>query len=328
MSVIIHYVEGSDPPNGLLDTTNSSNECVSCKDKCQITFQVLVEKPRLTLQCGSAGEETLRLTLLRARSGFQCGFGKKFEVEEAEELIVACGIDDQNNETAKRMMKVALSCVQYKQESRPVMSVVVKMLKDKEDTSIRIGVIMGLGIAYAGSQNEQLPEKLTGVLNDSKASLDVLAFTAISLGLIFVGSCNEEIAQAIIYTVMDRSESELGEPLTRLLPLGLGLLYIGKQVQNLLGHCLQHLHKCKTHQGPGVLGIAMVAVAEELGLERTIRSLEHLLQYGEQNIRRAVPLALGLLCISNPKVNVMDTLSRLSHDTDSEVAIVRDVKSL
>jgi len=25
---------------------------------------------------------------------------------------------------------------------------------DKEDTSIRIGAIMGLGIAYAGSQNE------------------------------------------------------------------------------------------------------------------------------------------------------------------------------
>lgn len=46
----------------------------------------------------------------------------------------------------------------------------------------------------------------------------------------------------------------------------------------------------------------MVAMAEELGIEMAIRSLEHLLQYGEQNIRRAVPLALGLLCISNPKV--------------------------
>ena len=46
----------------------------------------------------------------------------------------------------------------------------------------------------------------------------------------------------------------------------------------------------------------MVAMGEELGLEMAIRSLEHLLQYGEQNIRRAVPLALGLLCISNPKV--------------------------
>jgi hypothetical protein len=27
---------------------------------------------------------------------------------------------------------------------------------DKEDSSVRIGAIMGLGIAYAGSQNEQV----------------------------------------------------------------------------------------------------------------------------------------------------------------------------
>ena len=73
----------------------------------------------------------------------------------------------------------------------------------------------------------------------------------------------------------------------------------------MLGHCAQHLDKSETHQGPAVLGIAMIAMAEELGLEMAIRSLEHLLQYGEQNIRRAVPLALGLLCISNPKVSAV-----------------------
>ncbi|XP_022748924.1 26S proteasome non-ATPase regulatory subunit 2 homolog A-like isoform X2 [Durio zibethinus] len=228
-----------------------------------------------------------------------------------------------------------------------------------EDSSIQIAAIMGLGIAYAGAQNEQICSSLTPLLNNARTPLDVISFTAISLGLIYVGSCNEEVAQAIIFAVKYRSESELGEPLTRLLPLGLGLLYLGKQesveataevsktfnekirkycdmtllscayagtgnvlkVQNLLGHCAQHLEKGESHQGPAVLGIAMVAMAEELGLEMSIRSLEHLLQYGEQNIRRAVPLALGLLCISNPKVNVMDTLSRLSHDTDSEVAM-------
>lgn len=75
------------------------------------------------------------------------------------------------------------------------------------------------------------------------------------------------------------------------------------QVQNLLGQCSQqHLEDDEVDQGPhAVLGIAMVAMAEELGHEMAIRSLEHL-QYGEQNIRRAVPLALALLCISNPKV--------------------------
>ncbi|KAL5063726.1 hypothetical protein RYX36_025463 [Vicia faba] len=75
---------------------------------------------------------------------------------------------------------------------------------DKEDSSIRIGAIMGLGIAYAGSQNEQLRYKLAPILSDPKASLDVIAFTAIALGLIYVGSCNEEVAQAIIFTLMDK----------------------------------------------------------------------------------------------------------------------------
>ncbi|PHU04257.1 26S proteasome non-ATPase regulatory subunit 2 [Capsicum chinense] len=218
---------------------------------------------------------------------------------------------------------------------------------------------MGLGLAYAGAQNEQIRSILTPILGDNKASLDVIAFAAISLGLVYVGSCNEEIAQAIIFSLMERIESELGDPLSRLLPLGLGLLYLGKQesveataevsktfhekirkhcdmtllscayagtgnvlkVQHFLGECAQHLEKGESYQGAAVLGIAMVAMSEELGLEMTIRSLEHLLQYGDQNIRRAVPLALGLLCISNPKVNVMDTLSRLSHDSDTEVAM-------
>ncbi|XP_045820382.1 26S proteasome non-ATPase regulatory subunit 2 homolog A isoform X2 [Trifolium pratense] len=263
-----------------------------------------------------------------------------------------------NHVIAGALLGVGIVNCSIKNDCDPAMALLGDYI-DKEDSSARIGAIMGLGIAYVGSQNEQLRYKLAPILSDPKASLDVIAFTAIALGLIYVGSCNEEVAQAIIFTLMDRSESELGEPLTRLLPLGLGLLYLGKQesveataevsktfnekirkycdmtllscayagtgnvlkVQNLLGHCSQHLDKGEMHQGPAVLGIAMVAMAEELGLEMAIRSLEHLLQYGEQNIRRAVPLALGLLCISNPKVNVMDTLSRLSHDTDSEVAM-------
>lgn len=230
---------------------------------------------------------------------------------------------------------------------------------EKDDTIIRIGAILGLGVAYAGTNKDEIKGSLTSILGDSKSPLEVLVFSAITLGLVHVGSCNEDIAQTIILAIMERTESELNEPLTRLLPVALGLLYLGKQdsveataevsktfnekirkycdvtllslayagtgnvlkVQKLLGYCAQHFEKGEVHQGPAVLGIALVAMAEELGLEMSIRSLEHLLQYGEQNIRRAVPFALGILCISNPKVNVMDTLSRLSHDTDIDVSM-------
>ncbi|RZC80951.1 hypothetical protein C5167_043544 [Papaver somniferum] len=240
------------------------------------------------------------------------------------------------------------------------------LLKDyvnNEDSTVRIGAIMGLGLAYAGTKNKQIHLKLSPILGDTKAPLHVIAFAEISLGLVFVGSCNKDVAHSIILALVNRTEAELGEPLTRVLPLGLGLLYLGKKerveataevsktyhkkikkhfdmtllscayagtgnvlkVQHLLGQCSQHLEKGETHQGPAVLGIAMVAMSEVLGLDMSIRSLEHLLQYGEQNIRRAVPLTLGLLCISNPKVNVMDALSRLSHDTDSEVAMAATI---
>ncbi|KAI3925638.1 hypothetical protein MKW98_001492 [Papaver atlanticum] len=245
-----------------------------------------------------------------------------------------------------------------KHECDPAMALLSDYVH-KEDSTLRIGAIMGLGLAYAGTQNEHIYQQLSPVLGDSSAPLDVIAFTAISLGLVFVGSCNEDVAQSIILSLMDRNEAELGEPLTRILPLGLGLLYLGKQenveatsevsktfnekikkysdmtllscayagtgnvlkIQQLLGECGQHLEKGETHLGPAVIGIAMIAMAEEMGLDMEIRSLEHMLQYGEQSTHRAVALALGLFCISNPKVNVMDTLSRLSHDADSEVAM-------
>lgn len=44
------------------------------------------------------------------------------------------------------------------------------------------------------------------------------------------------------------------------------------------------------------------------------------LRYGEPTIRRAVPLALAMLSVSNPKLNILDTLSKFSHDSDAEVA--------
>ncbi|MQM04109.1 hypothetical protein Taro_036905 [Colocasia esculenta] len=100
----------------------------------------------------------------------------------------------------------------------------------KDDPTIRIGAIMGLGLAYAGSQKEELKLRLTALINDPSTPLEVLVFSALTLGLVYVGSCCEEVAQLIIIAIMERSEAELNDPLTRFLPLALGLLYLGKQV--------------------------------------------------------------------------------------------------
>lgn len=43
--------------------------------------------------------------------------------------------------------------------------------------------------------------------------------------------------------------------------------------------------------------------------------------YGEPPIRRAVPLALGLISVSEPTLSILDTLSKYSHDNDLGVAL-------
>ncbi|CAM9881930.1 26S proteasome non-ATPase regulatory subunit 2 [Lampetra fluviatilis] len=74
------------------------------------------------------------------------------------------------------------------------------------------------------------------------------------------------------------------------------------------------------HQGAAVLGIALISMGEEIGGEMALRTFGHLLRYGEAHVRRAVPLALALLSVSNPRLGLLDTLSKFSHDSDAEVA--------
>merc|ERR1712130_714956 len=94
------------------------------------------------------------------------------------------------------------------------------------------------------------------------------------------------------------------------------------KVQQLLKICGEHIEDGKDtkHQGLATLGIALIAMGEELGSEMAVRSFDHLLQYSDVSVKRAVPLAIGLLNVSNPQMTIMDTLSKLSHDADTEVA--------
>ena len=76
-----------------------------------------------------------------------------------------------------------------------------------------------------------------------------------------------------------------------------------------------------SQQAVAVIGLALIGIGEYIGAEMAFRTLGHLLRYGEPCIRRAVPLALGLISVSNPRLNVLDTLSKFSHYSDSEVAL-------
>lgn len=70
-----------------------------------------------------------------------------------------------------------------------------------------------------------------------------------------------------------------------------------------------------------VLGIALIALGEDIGKEMSLRHFGHLMHYGNEHIRRMVPLAMGLVSVSDPQMKVFDTLTRFSHDADLDVSM-------
>ena len=89
-------------------------------------------------------------------------------------------------------------------------------------------------------------------------------------------------------------------------------------IQKLLHICAEHKddEKESANQIAAVLGVALIAFGEDIGQEMCLRTMNHLLQYGEPIIRRTVPLAIGLLRISNPDVATLDLLNKLAYDSD------------
>lgn len=231
---------------------------------------------------------------------------------------------------------------------------------------MRMASIMGLGLACAGTNKEDLLELLLPIVEDTSLDMQLSAMAALSLGLIFVGSSNDRVSEAIITTLLDEErQKQLKDKWTRFMSLGLALLFFGRQeeveviletlkvidhpmakpaavlaevcawagtgtvlkLQELLHICNDHIEDSEDKKGDellqtyAVLGLSLISMGEEVGQEMVLRQFGHLMHYGEPNIRKAVPLALGLISPSNPQMKVYDTLSRYSHDNDNDVAI-------
>ncbi|WVZ18191.1 hypothetical protein V8G54_005513 [Vigna mungo] len=77
----------------------------------------------------------LDINLPQSEEWFPVWAWKRFEAGELEVLMNACKIEERHKKMAERMVKVALFCVQYRPETRPIMSDVVKMLEGSVEIS-------------------------------------------------------------------------------------------------------------------------------------------------------------------------------------------------
>ena len=103
---------------------------------------------------------------------------------------------------------------------------------ENKSVLLRTSAIVGLGIAYVGSQREDLAALLLPLISDETLSMEIASLTALSLGFIFVGSCHGEITSTILQTLMERDSQSLDQKWTRFMVLGLALLYLGKSFAN------------------------------------------------------------------------------------------------
>lgn len=94
---------------------------------------------------------------------------------------------------------------------------------------LRLGAVSGLGLAYAGSGREDVSALLLGALVDPKSTQEVVALTAVALGQIHVGTCNGDVSEALVTLLEEKSEKDLASPYSKMIVLGLSLLYLGKQ---------------------------------------------------------------------------------------------------
>ncbi|KAJ2726128.1 proteasome regulatory particle base subunit [Coemansia sp. Benny D115] len=225
---------------------------------------------------------------------------------------------------------------------------------------VKLAAITGIGLAYAGTQREDIVELLLPIISDTDITIDLSSIAALSAGLVCIGSGNSEVSSVILQSMMEHADTDLNHKYARFMALGLGLLYLGTQdkydtiletlkvvshpiskqasvlmqvcayagtgnvleVQKLLHLCAEHLgdKEDTLPQSFAVLGVGLVSMGEAVGSEMSLRTFDHLMQYGEPAVRRAVPLAMALVCASNPLVGVLDTLNKFSHDNDKAVA--------
>lgn len=199
---------------------------------------------------------------------------------------------------------------------------------DSNSMEIASLATLALGFIFTGSCNGEIAGTILQVLmerDDNALDEKWTRFMILGLALLYLG--HQDASDATLETlkaIEHANVSKQGQILVEICswagttnPL---------KVQAMMHHCSDHIEKDSgkeddTFQAFAVIGVALIAMGEDVGAEMAIRQFNHLMHYGEPTIRKAVPLALGLISASNPQLNILDTLSKYSHDNDLAVAL-------
>eukprot|EP00040_Diaphanoeca_grandis_P034210 m.211071 g.211071 ORF g.211071 m.211071 type:complete len:905 (-) comp33103_c0_seq1:362-3076(-) len=212
-------------------------------------------------------------------------------------------------------------------------NVATKLCEALADPSSNMEVIgttcVALGEMFVGTCDGDITEAIITLLME-KTEEELAGHhgkqAALGLGLLYLGKQKAaEVAMQGLVALPETFQKVAKMLLDTCAYAGTGNVL---KIQSLLHSCSEHVDVEEesfkqgddAYQAFATLGVALVAMGEETGVEMVMRMFNHLLRYGELVIRRVVPLAIALLYTSNPKLPVLDTLSKLSHDADATTA--------
>lgn len=215
----------------------------------------------------------------------------------------------------------------YKEE---LLDILLPIVEDSSlDMQLSAMAALSLGMIFIGSSNHQVSGSIAQTLLDEDRQKQLQdkwsRFMALGLALLYFG--RQEEVDVILETLkaVDHPMAKATAVLASVCAwAGTGTVL---KIQELLHICNDYIEEKEEKKGDelvqsyAVLGLSLIAMGEDIGQDMILRQFGHLMHYGASNIRRAVPLAMGLVSPSNPQMKVYDTLSRYSHDTDNDVAI-------
>ncbi|EDV28694.1 uncharacterized protein TRIADDRAFT_36957 [Trichoplax adhaerens] len=227
---------------------------------------------------------------------------------------------------------------------RDVINLLIPVINDPKSTfevSCKTALACGL-IAIGTSDGDVTTAILQFLMGCKKEQLNKDAnsiFLILGLALTYIGKRDAiEAPLAAIEMCPQPFEKSAGILIESCSQAGYGDVL---RIQTLLQFCSAHYQKDKNDeddkqskdnkdksnkdidysstQAISVISISLMAMCDEISSEMALRIFGHMLSYCDSEVRRAIPLALGLLSASNPQLAVVDTLSKLSHDHDTEV---------
>ncbi|KAJ6536125.1 hypothetical protein B0H19DRAFT_1317704, partial [Mycena capillaripes] len=235
---------------------------------------------------------------------------------------------------------------------------VLPISDDGVTMEVAILATLALGLIFVGSENGEITGTILQTLmekaerNDAGLDAKWARFMVLGLGLPYLG----KLASTSDTTIETLKAIE--HPISKTAQIVVeACAFVGTgnvlKVQAMLHHCDEHIDMKEkeasdkdkeeekkdepadgatkkeakpdvkpsdTFQSFTVIAVVLIPMGEDVGAEMSLRQFHYLMHYGEPIIRKSVPLAIGLVSISNPQLPILDTLSKYSHDNDLAVA--------